>query len=77
MDINSASKFLTDHGAAALAAVALAFACCWLIKKLIDVQDARIKDAKESLPLLEKVSTAISAQTKLIENFILEMRSRG
>lgn len=77
MDLDAASKFITSHGAAALAAVALSFACCWLIKKLIDVQDARIRDAKESLPLLEKVSTAITAQTELIKNFIAEMRARG
>lgn len=75
-DLKSASDFISTHGAWALVAFCLALAVVWLVRKLVESQELRVKDAQASLPLLEKVSTAVNMQTKLIENFISEVRSR-
>jgi hypothetical protein len=75
-DLWSASRFIETHGAWAFFTICLMGALVWTFKKMVEIQDKRISDAKESLPLLEKVSLALDTQTRVIENFIQEMRSK-
>ena len=75
-DLGTASKFIETHGAWAFFTICLMFAIAWQTRKLLELQDKRILDAKESIPLLEKTSLVLSTQTKVIENFIQEMRTR-
>lgn len=76
MNLTEISKFITSHGGWALLAVALSALNLWLLKQLISAWADRLKDLKETIPVMQEVRTAMDIQAKLLENFIQEMRSK-
>jgi len=76
MNLEFIVNLLTNHGVAAGVAGSLGLLNWWLLKKLTQSWESRLTDTKESLPVLKDVAAALDVQSKLLENFIAELRAR-
>jgi len=76
MTLQEISKFISNHGAWALIAVSLALTNIWTLRMLVASWTARLDDLKEGIPVMQEVRTAMDMQSKVLENFIQELRIR-